>query len=61
MSRFDGCISAAHRGRFNMVSSNGTPEELWDALGHRLEPLGWQIQIYAEGDKLMGIVPRLAH
>ena len=46
--------------RFNMVSGNGTPEEQLEALARRLEPLGWHIQIYAEGDKLADIAPRLA-
>ncbi len=46
--------------RFNMVSGNGTPEALLDALARRLAPLGWHIQIYAEGDKLTEIAPRLA-
>jgi predicted TIM-barrel fold metal-dependent hydrolase len=46
--------------RFNMVSGNGTPEEQLDALARRLAPLGWHIQIYAEGDKLAAIAPRLA-
>ena len=46
--------------RFNMVSGNGTPEEQLGALARRLEPLGWHIQIYAEGDKLLEIAPRLA-
>jgi predicted TIM-barrel fold metal-dependent hydrolase len=46
--------------RFNMVSGNGTPEEQLDALAQRLAPLGWHIQIYAEGDKLAEIAPRLA-
>ena len=45
--------------RFNMVSGNGTPEALLDALARRLAPLGWHIQIYAEGDKLTEIAPRL--
>ncbi|HEY2618223.1 MAG TPA: amidohydrolase family protein [Acetobacteraceae bacterium] len=46
--------------RFNMVSGNGTPEEQLDALARRMAPLGWHIQIYAEGDKLAEIAPRLA-
>jgi predicted TIM-barrel fold metal-dependent hydrolase len=46
--------------RFNMVSGNGTPEEQLDALARRLTPIGWHIQIYAEGDKLAEIAPRLA-
>lgn len=46
--------------RFNMVSGNGTPEQQLDALARQVAPLGWHIQIYAEGDKLMQIAPRLA-
>ena len=46
--------------RFNMVSGNGTPEDQLDALARRLVPLGWHIQIYAEGDKLADVAPRLA-
>ncbi len=46
--------------RFNMVSGNGTPEDQLDALARRLAPLGWHIQIYAEGDKLADVAPRLA-
>jgi len=50
----------ARGARFNMVSGNGTPEEQLDALARRLAPFGWHIQIYAEGDKLAEIAPRLA-
>jgi len=46
--------------RFNMVSGNGTPEDQLGALARQLAPLGWHIQIYAEGDKLADIAPRLA-
>ncbi len=46
--------------RFNMVSGNGTPEEQLDALARRLAPLGWHVQIYADGDRLAAIAPRLA-
>lgn len=46
--------------RFNMVSGNGTPEDQLDALARRIAPLGWHIQIYAEGDKLAEVAPRLA-
>ncbi|MDR3536039.1 MAG: amidohydrolase family protein [Acetobacteraceae bacterium] len=45
--------------RFNMVSGNGTPEDQLDALARRIAPLGWHIQIYAEGDKLAEVAPRL--
>jgi len=46
--------------RFNMVSGNGTPDEQLDALAQLLAPLGWHIQIYAEGERLAEIAPRLA-
>ena len=45
--------------RFNMVSGNGTPEDQIEALARRVAPLGWHIQIYAEGDKLAGDRRRL--
>jgi len=46
--------------RFNMVSGNGTPEDQLDALARRIAPLGWHIQIYAEGEKLEVIAAVLA-
>jgi predicted TIM-barrel fold metal-dependent hydrolase len=46
--------------RFNMVSGNGTPEDQLEALARRVAPLGWHIQVYAEGDKLEAIAPLLA-
>ena len=46
--------------RFNMVSGNGTPEDQLDALARRIADLGWHIQIYADGEKLAAIAPRLA-
>jgi predicted TIM-barrel fold metal-dependent hydrolase len=46
--------------RFNMVSGNGTPEDQLDALARRVAPLGWHIQIYADGAKLQAIAPLLA-
>jgi predicted TIM-barrel fold metal-dependent hydrolase len=45
--------------RFNMVSGNGTPEDQLEALARRIAPLGWHIQIYADGDKLAEIAPQL--
>jgi hypothetical protein len=41
-----------------LVSGNGTLEEQLDASARRLAPLGWHIQIYAEGDKLAEIEDR---
>lgn len=46
--------------RFNMVSGNGTPEDQLEALARRVAPLGWHIQIYADGAKLQAIAPVLA-
>jgi predicted TIM-barrel fold metal-dependent hydrolase len=46
--------------RFNMVSGNGTPEDQIEVLARRVAPLGWHIQIYAEGEKLEAIAPLLA-
>lgn len=46
--------------RFNMVSGNGTPEDQLQALADRVAPLGWHIQIYAEGEKLQEIGRTLA-
>ena len=46
--------------RFNMVSGNGTPEDQLEALARRVAPLGWHIQIYAEGEKMLEIGPTLA-
>ncbi len=56
-----GMHDAGVRGvRFNMVQGNGPPEDLLDALARRVAPLGWHIQVYAEGDKLAEIAPQLA-
>jgi predicted TIM-barrel fold metal-dependent hydrolase len=41
--------------RFNMVSGNGTPEDQLEALARRVAPLGWHIQIYADGAKMLEI------
>lgn len=46
--------------RFNLVSGNGTPEDQLERLAHRLAPLGWHIQVYAEGEKLEALAPTLA-
>ncbi|MEA2774855.1 MAG: hypothetical protein QOF90_261 [Acetobacteraceae bacterium] len=46
--------------RFNMVSGNGTPEDQLEALARRVAPLGWHIQIYAEGAKMQEIGALLA-
>ena len=46
--------------RFNMVSGNGTPEDQLEALSRRVAPLGWHIQIYADGAKMLEIGSLLA-
>jgi predicted TIM-barrel fold metal-dependent hydrolase len=46
--------------RFNMVSGNGTPEDQLEALARRVAPLGWHIQIYADGPKMLEIGALLA-
>lgn len=46
--------------RFNMVSGNGTPDDQLEALARRIAPLGWHIQIYAEGERLAALAPALA-
>lgn len=45
--------------RFNLVSGNSTPEHQLDVLAQRIAPLGWHIQIYADGDRLAELAPRL--
>ncbi len=46
--------------RFNMVSGNGTPEDQLEALARRIAPLGWHIQVYIEGDKILEVGALLA-
>ena len=46
--------------RFNAVSGNGTPLDQLDALARRIAPLGWHLQLYATGDLLPDLAPRLA-
>ena len=46
--------------RFNAVSGNGTPLEQLEALARRIAPLGWHLQVYAEGHQLPDLAPRLA-
>ena len=46
--------------RFNLVSGNGTPVDQLAALARRLAPLGWHIQVYADGQTLADIAPVLA-
>jgi len=46
--------------RFNAVSGNGTPLEQLDVLARRIAPLGWHLQLYASGDALAELAPKLA-
>jgi predicted TIM-barrel fold metal-dependent hydrolase len=46
--------------RFNAVSGNGTPLDQLDTLARRIAPLGWHLQVYAEGRQLPELAPRLA-
>jgi predicted TIM-barrel fold metal-dependent hydrolase len=46
--------------RFNAVSGNGTPLDQLDALARRIAPLGWHLQVYANGEILAELAPRLA-
>ncbi|WP_198374119.1 amidohydrolase family protein [Neoroseomonas rubea] len=46
--------------RFNAVSGNGTPLDQLEALARRIAPLGWHLQLYAEGHQLPDLAPRLA-
>lgn len=46
--------------RFNMVSGNGTPEHQLEALARLVAPLGWHIQVYADGPKLLALGGLLA-
>ena len=46
--------------RFNLVSGNGTPEDRLAALARRIAPLGWHMQIYADGAKLVDLAPLVA-
>jgi len=46
--------------RFNLVSGNGTPQDQLETLARRVAPLGWHIQVYAEGEMLVDVAPLLA-
>ena len=61
----DGAFKTMHdqgiRGiRFNIATGGGTPEEQLSTIARRIAPLGWHIQVYADGDKLEEIAPVLA-
>ena len=54
--------AAGTRGvRFNLVSGNGTPVDRLQTMARRLAPLGWHIQVYAEGDTMQQLGDTLAH
>ena len=38
--------------RFNIATGGGTPEGQLSGVARRIAPLGWHIQVYADGDKL---------
>ncbi len=46
--------------RFNMVSGNGTPVEQLQTLARRVAPLGWHIQVYADGETILAMGDILA-
>lgn len=46
--------------RLNAVKGRGLPPDRLDALARRLAPLGWHIQLYAHGEELPDLAPRLA-
>ena len=46
--------------RFNLSTGGGTPEEQLDGIARRIAPLGWHIQVYADGDQLEPLAPVLA-
>lgn len=46
--------------RFNTVSGNGTPLDQLEVLARRITPLNWHLQLYATGDALAALAPKLA-
>jgi predicted TIM-barrel fold metal-dependent hydrolase len=47
--------------RFNMVSGNGAPVDRLQTMARRLAPLGWHIQVYADGETMLELGETLAH
>jgi predicted TIM-barrel fold metal-dependent hydrolase len=45
--------------RFNLVSGNGTPIEQLENLARRIAPLDWHLQLYAGGEALEALAPKL--
>ena len=45
--------------RFNLVSGNGTPLEQLEQVSRRIAPLGWHLQLYAEGEQVEALAPSL--
>jgi predicted TIM-barrel fold metal-dependent hydrolase len=57
-----GMNDAGVRGvRLNLVSSNGTSVDRLQTIARKLAPLGWHIQIYAEGETMLELGETLAH
>ncbi len=46
--------------RFNLVSGNGMPSDALESLAARIAPLGLHLQIFARGDELAAMAPRIA-
>jgi predicted TIM-barrel fold metal-dependent hydrolase len=56
-----GLQDAGVRGaRFNLVSGNGTPVDQLQIMARRLAPIGWHIQVYAEGETIVELGATLA-
>ena len=47
--------------RFNLSSGNGTPIQQLEPIARRIEPLGWHIQVYTEGETLAEMASALAN
>lgn len=45
--------------RFNVVTRGGPPLAALREIAARIAPLGWHLQVYAEGDRLIEIAPLL--
>lgn len=46
--------------RFNLVSGNGAPVEQLQIMARRVAPLGWHIQVYADGETMLELGEMLA-
>lgn len=45
--------------RFNLAQAGATTPEMIEPLARRIEPLGWHIQINAQADRIVAILPIL--